>query len=159
MHTPVIEKFVYRKGVSALILNSKNEFLLINLESFAMHFFAVPGGGTEKKETLKEAVYREIKEELGIHQDLLEPVGKSSSPLLFLFKTKKLNREGIQYDGSERHFFGFKFLGNEEDIKLQVGEVRSYRWVTFAKLKNYLLFDNQLTDTIEKIREIFNWKY
>ena len=157
MNMPIFDKSIYRKGVAALILNSKNEFLLINLESFATHFFAILGGEIEENELLENAVYREIEEEVGINKNLLAFVGKSNTPLLFKFKTKKLYRDSIEYDGSERHFFGFKFVGSDKDIKLQEGEVRSYKWVGFEDLKDYLLFEDQLTDTIEKIREIFDF--
>lgn len=147
---------MYRKGVSALIINKKNEFLLVNLESFKTHFFAIPGGGVEKNETLEDAVYREIEEELGIFKNNLELVGKSTTTLRYEFKTQKLQRDGVVYDGSERHFFGFRFIGNEQDIRVQEGEVRSYAWVPAEELQKYLLFEDQYGDTMEKIREIFD---
>lgn len=148
-------KKLFRKGVSALIINNKNEFLLVNLEAFENHFFAIPGGGLEKNESITDAIYREIQEELGIDKQSLELVGICKKPLQFRFKTKKLYRDGIEYDGSERHFFGFKFTGNESEIKLQAGEIRSYKWVSYNNLKDYLLFDNQLEETSEKLLEIF----
>lgn len=148
-------ELLFRKGVSALIINNKNEFLLVNLESFKTHFFAIPGGGLEQKETLEEAGYREIEEELGIARQSLELIGVCKEPLQFRFKAKKLYRNDIEYDGSERHFFGFKFIGNESDIKLQEGEIRSYKWVSYENLKDYLLFDDQLAETAEKILELF----
>jgi len=148
-------KELFRKGVSALIINDKNEFLLVNLVSFKTHFFAIPGGGLEGKETLEESVYREIKEELGIGKQSLELLGLSREPIQFKFKTKKLNRDDIEYDGSERYFFGFKFIGKDSEIKLQEGEIRTYKWVSYNDLKDYLLFDNQLTETKEKIHELF----
>lgn len=144
-----------RKGVSAIIVNKRNEFLLVNLESFEDKYFAIPGGGIEPGETMKEAVYREIKEELGIGKQLLDLIGACKEPLKFKFKTKKLYYNNIEYDGSERHFVGFKFKGDDNDIKLNKNEIRSYQWVSYNNLKDYLLFDNQLTKTSEKILKIF----
>ena len=147
-------KQLFRKGVSALIINDKNEFLLVNLESFETRFFAIPGGGLESGETLEEAMYREIKEELGIEKQSLEFLGTSKEPIQFLFKTRKLDRDGITYDGSERHFFAFRFVGEDSAIKLQEGEIRAYKWVSYDNLKSHLLFDNQLEETSEKILEL-----
>lgn len=144
----------FRKGVSALIINNMNEFLLVNLESFKTHFFAIPGGGLEEKETLEEAAYREIEEELGIGKRFLELLGFCKEPIQFRF-TKKMNRDGVEYDGSERYFLGFKFIGKDSEIKLLDGEIRSYKWVSYDDLKDYLLFDDQLSETTEKIRELF----
>jgi len=145
-------QLLFRKGVSALIVNKKNEFLLVNLESFENRFFAIPGGGIEDGESNDDAVYREIQEELGITRQLLEHIGTSREPIQFKFK---LYRNDIEYDGSERYFFGFKFTGKESDIKLQEGEIRSYKWVLCDDLKDYLLFDNQLKETQEKLLELF----
>ena len=146
---------MFRKGVSALIINNKNEFLLVNLESFEDKYFAIPGGGIEPEETLEKTVYREINEELGIKPEHLQIVGQSDTPARFKFKEIKLNRDGVEYEGSERYFFGFRFIGQDSEIKLLNGEIRSYKWVSYDDLKDYLLFDNQLQETSEKIKEIF----
>ena len=146
---------MYRKGASALIINTKQEFLLVNLVTFEERFFAIPGGGIEPGETAEQAVYREIEEELGIIKDKLELVGECKDSLCFKFKTKKLEKDGTEYEGSERYFFGFRFIGNDDDISLRESEVRSYRWVCLEDLNKYLLFGSQLKDTSEKIVELF----
>ena len=146
---------MYRKGVSAIIINKNNEFLLVNLKSFEDKYFAIPGGGVEQGETLENAVYREIYEELGVEKKFLQFVGQSNIPIKFKFKVIKMIRDGNKYEGSERYFFGFRFVGANNEIKPKDGEVRFYKWVTFDQLKNYLLFDNQLKETSEKIKEIF----
>ncbi len=64
-------------------------------------------------------------------------------------------RNGIEYEGSERYFLGFLFLGTDDEIHLQEEEVRSYKWVSSTNLGSYLLFDNELKDTFEKIIELF----
>lgn len=143
---------MFRKGVSALIINKNQEFLLVNLQSFKTHFFAIPGGGLEEGELLESAAYREVEEELGINKEQLEFIGASKQPVQFKFN---LNRDGEVYEGSERYFFGSRFIGNDDEIKLQESEVRSHKWVSFNDLKDYLLFDNQLEETSEKIIELF----
>jgi putative (di)nucleoside polyphosphate hydrolase len=146
---------MFRKGVSAIIINKKNEFLLVNLESFEDRYFAIPGGGVEQEETLKDAVYRELDEELGIKEKHLQIVGQSDIPVRFKFKLIKMNRDSVEYEGSERYFFGFRFIGEDSEIKSQEGEIRSYKWVPYGDLEDYLLFDNQLAETAEKILELF----
>ena len=146
---------MFRKGVSAIIINKKNEFLLVNLESFEDKYFAIPGGGVEWDETLKDAVYRELDEELEIKEKNLQIVGQSNIPIRFKFKVIEMIRDGKNYEGSERYFFGFRFVGTNNEIQPKKGEVRSYKWIPFAQLKDHLLFDGQLKDTQEKIKEIF----
>ncbi len=146
---------MYRKGVSALIINPKNEFLLVNLISFEEKYFAIPGGGVEEGESLKDAVHREIKEELGIDSSSLELIGVSDESLKTTFKNPKISKQGVTYIGSERFFFVFRFTGADDEIKLAEDEVRMYKWVPFENLNQFLLFDNQLEDTMDKIKEIF----
>lgn len=145
----------YRKGVSALIINRNNEILIVNLQSFATHFFAIPGGGVDKDEELIDAAYREINEELGIKKELLEFVKSSDESIKVIYKEKKITRDGIEYDGMERFFFGFRFIGEENDIVIEPEEVRVYKWVSLPDLKDYLLFDNQLEETTAKLLELF----
>jgi putative (di)nucleoside polyphosphate hydrolase len=144
---------MYRKGVSALIINNNDEFLLVNLNSFEEKYFAIPGGGVEEGETLEEAVYREIMEELGIKAESLELIGKDEVPLKFTFKTLKI-KNGIEITGSERYFFGFNFIGDNNKIKLQEDEIRAYKFVSFSDLGKYLLFDGQFEETLEKVRDL-----
>ncbi|KKQ07765.1 MAG: RNA pyrophosphohydrolase [Parcubacteria group bacterium GW2011_GWB1_36_5] len=146
---------MYRKGVSALIINKNDEFLLVNLESFEDKYFAVPGGGIEQGETLENAAYREVYEELGIAKTSLQFAGQSNIPIKFKFKVIKMNHDSKDYEGSEKYFFGFRFIGADNEIKPKDGEVRAYKWASFVQLKDYLLFDEQLKNTQEKIKEIF----
>jgi putative (di)nucleoside polyphosphate hydrolase len=146
---------MYRKGVSAFIINRKGEFLLVNLVSFEDKYFAIPGGGVKEGESLEDAVYREVQEELGIEKESLGYIGKSDTPVSFKFKVIKMTRDGKEYEGSERNFFGFLFIGNDNEINLQEDEVSSYKWVSFDNLDEHLLFDNQLEETLGKVIEIF----
>lgn len=146
---------MYRKGVSALIINSKNDFLLVNLVSFEEKYFAIPGGGAEEDESLEDSVYREIKEELNIDSSSLELIGVSTESLKTTFKTPKTSKQGITYIGSERFFFAFKFINSDDEIQPTEDEVRIYKWVPFENLDQFLLFDNQLEDTVNKIKELF----
>lgn len=146
---------MYRKGVSALIINDQEEFLIVNLESFEERYFAIPGGGVDQGETLEDAVYRELFEELAIPKESLVFVGKSDTPVQVTFQKIKLTRDGNEYIGSERFFFGFRFVGDTHALQPKEGEVRTYKWAPFIELNKYLLFDNQLAETSEKIHEIF----
>lgn len=145
---------MFRKGTAAIIINNNKEFLLVNLEAFEEKNFAIPGGGQDLNESLLECAYREIKEELNIDKTDLEYVNKSPNTLKFYFRSPQV-RDGVEYIGSERHYFGFKFTGQNPNVIPMPGEVRSYKWVKYEDLKNYLLFEQQLEDTQIRITEIF----
>lgn len=144
---------MYRKGSAALIINNKNQFLLVNLNSFKERYFSIPGGGQEKDETLFETIYRELNEELNIKKEDLELVGESKKALITEYLTPKIS-DGVEYNGSEKYYFGFKYIG-DGNVKANENEVRSCKWVDKKDFKDYLLFDDQTEDTMEKINEIF----
>ena len=91
-------------------MNKQQEILLVNLQSFEERYFAVPGGGLEQGESLDDAAYREIQEELGIKKESLELVSASKESVFVKFKNIKLNRDGNEFIGSERYFLGFVSL-------------------------------------------------
>lgn len=146
----------YRKGTAALIINEKDEILLVNLESFDKKSYTLPGGGQENNESLLETSYRELYEELNISKDDLRYVGESNNPIVFNFLEPKI-KEGIKYSGSEKYYSGFKFIGDISKIIPNPGEVRTYKWVKIIDLKDYLLFESQLDDTLKMIKEILKF--
>ncbi|HRY82776.1 MAG TPA: isoleucine--tRNA ligase [Candidatus Moranbacteria bacterium] len=77
------------RGVGALITNDKGEILLIHRNEKGRKItWALPGGKVEKGETFREAVEREVKEELGVEIQSLKAFVKK--PYIFegrLFET------------------------------------------------------------------------
>ncbi|MFH0891531.1 MAG: isoleucine--tRNA ligase [Candidatus Falkowbacteria bacterium] len=63
------------RGVGAIIVNDKNEVLLIKRnEKNRRVTWALPGGKVEGKESFREALDREVKEELGVEVESARPV-------------------------------------------------------------------------------------
>ncbi len=102
--------------VKALMINSKEEILLG--ESFGILQF--PGGHLEEKETLKEALKREISEEVGLilHNDYdpyfaikyylkdFPVIGNNRSIEIYyyyIFTDKKYNNKNIYLDDQEKN--------------------------------------------------------
>ena len=73
-----IIEHLYRKRITAIIFNDKNEFLIVQPVSYSKNDWNFSGGGIENGETEEEALLREIKEEVDI--DALELVGAKDKP-------------------------------------------------------------------------------
>ena len=58
-----------RNTVRVLLLNDKNEILLIRIKKTENPFWFTVGGGIDEGESLEEAAFREIYEETGITKD------------------------------------------------------------------------------------------
>lgn len=59
-----IDKCIYRVSIKALIID-KNKILLV--KEWDDEWWSFPGGGIEHGESIQQALYREITEELGIN--------------------------------------------------------------------------------------------
>ena len=62
------------RGVKVMVFNPAGELLLIRNSYGRSHLFLLPGGGIHRKETPAEAAAREVREEVGVAAERLEPV-------------------------------------------------------------------------------------
>jgi len=107
------------RGVGALICNDKNEVLLLRRnEDGRRKTWAMPGGKVDKGETFREALKREIMEELGVKIESAEPF--VSKPDIF---------EGRLF---ETVCFKVKIKGNPEIIEKH--KVDKLEWFSFDSL-------------------------
>ncbi len=134
---------MYRKGVAAIILNDKNQILLVNLKTFDSKSFSIPGGGSEEGESDIDTLKRELLEELGIESSMIEVIKKSSILYKFNFKSITI-KDGKKYKGQEKVCFLVKYNGTNKDIKISKEEIRKYVWSDYKDLDKYLLFEEQL---------------
>ncbi len=83
-----------RNIVRAIVIDSANNFYFVNPtrdDDFGkLNFIETSGGGVDKGETLKEAIKRELKEELGIEVEIITYLGKVID-YYNLIKRKNLN--------------------------------------------------------------------
>ena len=66
------------KGSSCVVINEKEEVLLILREDFRI--WALPGGGVEPDETTEQAAVRETLEETGYRVEILQYIGEYWRP-------------------------------------------------------------------------------
>jgi mutator protein MutT len=68
-------------GVGAVILNDNNEILLmkrshkLTVDRTTVGMWSIPGGEVDFGENVRNAVKREVKEELGVDIEILKPIG------------------------------------------------------------------------------------
>ena len=106
------KKYNYRKAVGAFLINDDNKIYFFQRSDFPENWQS-PEGGIEKNETPLDAIYREIKEEIGIDKEKLELIAETKD----FYRYNFLNNE-IKYGfiGQEKKFFLFKFNGSMNDF-------------------------------------------
>ena len=119
------EKGLWRRTVSCWIMNEKGEVLLQKRTANKIrnpNKWAKTGGQVEAKETVEEAIYREVKEELGIE------IPKEQIKVVDIHKSDNKSR---------RFAYNFIFVVNYKinDYILQKEEVTEVKYVTIEYIE------------------------
>lgn len=127
-----------------VILNNKNEVLLLHRNSPNRIQWETPGGKVEKNENPKQCVIREIKEELGIDIEITKELGREDfqedeytmSYIWFLVKVLKGKPMPLEEKHDDLKFWSWQELKTKKDISPNTKNLVA------AYFKNKLLFKN-----------------
>lgn len=126
-------KFIYRKNVSACIINNKKEILLTK---HAKHnYWQFPQGGAKKSKTYQDyakAVMLEMKDELGTDKFKILDWQKNC----YKYTWPKDSTGFDHFKGQKQTLFLLKYLGKDQDIKLSPHEHSDWQWVTKDEILN-----------------------
>lgn len=136
----------YRDKVSGVVTNNNGKLLMVQLTTYGEDQWNFPGGGIEDNESEEKTILRELKEELGTDKfkivDKSKHIEKYDYPPFVIIK--RLKAEERTWRGQRVRYFLINFLGGDEDLKPDPGEIRRIKWVGKEELKNYFIFPNQL---------------
>ena len=107
---------------SALIVNSKNEILLVKSPKWKE--YCVPGGHIEIGERIEDTIKREVKEELGLDLELVKVIFAQEA----IFPKNLI--------GKKKHYIFLECLFRtvkSENVKMDGVEIIEYLWVTPEK--------------------------
>ena len=117
-----------RISVRGIIIDGDEVYIIfrrrVNNDGTFKEYYAIPGGGLEKGETLEETLRRELKEELSIDVDIIGYLGfdESHDSIAHFFKCKILN--------------GTPTLGGEELERCSIENYYEVRKVNICDLDN-----------------------
>jgi putative (di)nucleoside polyphosphate hydrolase len=147
----------YRSGVIGLILNKENQVLIAQMNAYKENEWRFPGGGIDEGEEPKEALLRELREELGSEE--FEVIKESRYKAKFDWPDesirKRYEKRGELYRGQEQRQFLVKFIGDISNLKPDPNELRQVKWVSLKDLPDYFIFPGQWELT-KKVIEEFN---
>ena len=127
----------YRPNVAAIIQRNDGKILWCE-RSKPPHSWQFPQGGMNDNETLVEALFRELHEELGVQDPSKYFKIKQTLPetLRYRFPSnvikRYLNRGIPSYIGQEQHWFLLDFSGTDREINLsfegEKSEFQKFTW-------------------------------
>lgn len=119
-----MKDYGYRSNVSAIIFDSHKRFLMVQKVVDPDGQLDFVKGGVEAEETEKEALVREIREEIGGNLDY-EIINKSTIRLIYKWPKKLVDK--FKYRGQDRKSYWVNFKNGE--IELDNNELSSYIWL------------------------------
>jgi len=148
----------YRRCVGMMILNKKNEILVGRRIDHPSGYWQMPQGGIDKNEIPKEAVWREMLEEIGTNN--AELIYTSSNWINYDIPKATLETLpwGRKYIGQTQKWFVFRFTGKNKDInvKTENPEFSEWKWAKLESLINNIVpfKKNVYKQIIEEFKKI-----
>lgn len=132
---PAPARLPYRRGVGALLFNAAGAvFVARRLDT--LDAWQLPQGGIHKGETPRQAVFRELGEEIGT--DRAEVIAEARRWLRYDLPAELVGKVwNGKYRGQEQRWFALRFTGTDGDIDLAAHdkpEFDAWRWSAFEDL-------------------------
>jgi putative (di)nucleoside polyphosphate hydrolase len=129
----MIDSDGYRPNVGIILCNDAGDLLWAR--RIGQDAWQFPQGGIQSDESPREALFRELREEIGLESRHVEILGCTRDWLRYDLP-KRFIRHGAQpvCIGQKQVWYLLKMLGTDDDVKLDVGEKPEFdgwRWVDY----------------------------
>jgi putative (di)nucleoside polyphosphate hydrolase len=138
----VVDRAGYRLNVGIILINeSDRAFWGRRAGHDAWQF---PQGGVKSNETALEAMYRELKEEVGLEKGDIDVLGSTKRWLKY-----RLPKQYIRYGsiplviGQKQKWFLLRITCNEQKLRLDLSdspEFDSWRWIDFNEPPEHVIY-------------------
>ena len=142
MGNSVIDREGFRANVGIILCNDEGRLLWAR--RVGQQSWQFPQGGIEPNESAEEALYRELKEEVGLEPEDVELVGQTKGWLRY-----RLPKRFIRYRsqplcvGQKQRWFMLRLIGGEDRVQLDLSsrpEFDEWRWVEYWKPLDEIIF-------------------
>lgn len=124
----MLDQHGYRPNVGIILTNPLKQVL----ETFGSAFLAISAGRYQPRESPREAMFRELWEELGLFENQVRIISRTEDWLRYDVPDRWIRRDlrGI-YKGQKQIWFLLEFLGKNKDINLKATnhpEFEAWKW-------------------------------
>ena len=144
----------YRSNVAAIIINREGEILVCERSNNA-RAWQFPQGGVDKGESLIEALYREVLEEVGLENKYYKVLDEKGG---YKYLYPKKVRDKKKFDGQKQTYFLCRLKKSAPEIDLGENnpEFSDYDWVRPEEFDEAWLPDFKLDVYREVMRHFFD---
>ena len=132
-----MKELTYRQAVLAVFIQKDGKILLGKRSDNG--FWQFPQGGIDFGESPKEALYREMEEEIGC--SLFDIVKQTNSSITYNFPKELSLPICKKYKGQSQKWFLMRYLGedNQINIKTKKPEFLDWKWVDLKEITNLVV--------------------
>ncbi len=133
----------FRLNVGIILSNQDGK--LFWAKRIGQNAWQFPQGGMNAHETVEQAMYRELTEEIGLTRDHVKILGVTQSWLHYRLPTHLIRRHSRPLCiGQKQRWFILRLLGSDNDVRLNLSrhpEFDGWRWVNYWQpLKEVVTF-------------------
>lgn len=132
-----IAKLPYRKNVGIMVINGAGQVWVGRRADRHRDAWQMPQGGVDDGEDVRAAAFRELEEEIGVPQDLVELVAETDGWLSYDLPADLVPKFwGGKYRGQEQKWYLLRFVGRDDQINIATEhpEFIEWRWTNAATL-------------------------
>ena len=122
----------YRPNVGIIIANSQGQVLWAR--RVGQDAWQFPQGGIDSKESIEDALFRELKEETGLDPKNVEIVGSTRGWLRYKLPKRMLRQNTSSFIGQKQRWYLLKMLAEDEAVSFthsDTPEFDHWRWVSY----------------------------